>query len=164
MSIRLLCCLALSALAVPATLAQPAATARVASPDGRLVVELATDGEGRASWRAERDGEPLIAPSRLGMMFVDAPKLERNLALVDQRRDSADATWETPWGERRVVRDRHNELRATFAERTGARRRFDVVFRVFDDGLGFRYDFPRQDGLQTLRIAEELTEFDVAPA
>ena len=155
---------ALALVAAPmAVFAQSAAPARVASPDGRLVVEVSTDGEGRPSWRAERDGKPLVAPSRLGMLFVDAPKFERRLAIAGQRAGSADATWELPWGERRVVRDRHNELRVTLAETQAPRRRFDVVFRVFDDGLGFRYDIPAQPGLARLEIADELTEFVVAP-
>ncbi len=140
----------------------PAPVHRVASPDGSLEVSVTTDGEGRASYAVARRGLPLLAPSRLGMLFVDAPKLERHLAIEAPRYRSHDATWEQPWGERRYVRDSYNELVLTLAETAGPKRRFDVVFRVFDDGVGFRYAFPRQDALPTLRISEELTEFNVA--
>ncbi|MEZ0469601.1 glycoside hydrolase family 97 protein [Luteimonas salinilitoris] len=136
--------------------------ARIASPDDTLQVEVTTDPEGRASYSVSRHGKPVIAPSRLGILLTDAPKLERNLQLVAQEERTHDETWEQPWGERRFVRDRHNELRVTFAERAGAGRRFDVVFRVFDDGVGFRYDFPDQDALRQVHIADELTEFVVA--
>ncbi len=161
MPIRLLACLGLLLpLAALATDARP--VARVASPDGALRVEITTDGEGRASYAVSREGRAVIAPSRLGMTFTDAPKFERNLAIVDQRSARGDERWELPWGERRHVRDHHNELRVTFAETSGPRRRFDVVFRVFDDGLGFRYDLPDQPGLRQLSIAGELTEFSIA--
>lgn len=145
-----------------AAAAEPRASARIASPDTRIAVEVTTDNEGRASYAVSRDGRPVVAPSRLGMMFTDTRKFERNLAIVDQRTRRHDERWELPWGERRHMRDHHNELRVTLAETSRPKRRFDVVFRVFDDGAGFRYDIPEQPGLERLSIAEELTEFDLA--
>lgn len=144
--------------------AEPRSSARIASPDARIAVEVTTDNEGRASYTVSRDGRPVIAASRLGLMFTGAPKLERNLAITAHRSSTHDARWEQPWGERRQMRDHHNELRVTLAETAGPERRFDVVFRVFDDGVGFRYDLPMQAGLERLSIAEELTEFDIADA
>lgn len=67
-----------------------------------------------------------------------------------------------PWGERLHVRNHYNELRARFTEGTGLRRRLDIVFRAFDDGVGFRYEFPQQSSLQQVNIIEELTEFAIA--
>ena len=162
MSIRLFACLAALLLPLTAIADDVRPVARVASPDGSIVVEATTDPDGRASYAVWRNGRAVIAPSRLGMMFTDAPKLERNLELVSRQAGSRDGTWELPWGERRLVRDRHNELRVGFAERGDGGRRFDVVFRVFDDGVGFRYDFPDQPALSRLSIAEELTEFVLA--
>ncbi|MBB3344337.1 glycoside hydrolase family 97 protein [Luteimonas sp. RC10] len=164
MSNRFTLCLAL--LLPLSALANPSAgsAARITSPDATIAVEVTTDNEGRASYRVSRAGRPVIADSRLGMLFADAPKFERNLAIVDQRTRRHDEAWELPWGERRQMRDHHNELRVTFAETSGAQRRFDVVFRVFDDGVGFRYDFPDQPELRRLAISEELTEFVVADA
>ena len=147
-----------------AAAAEPRTSARVASPDGRITIEVTTDNEGRASYAVSRDGRPVIAPSRLGLMFTDTRKFERNLAIVDQHTQAHDERWEQPWGERRQMRDHHNALRVTLAETAGPARRFDVVFRVFDDGIGFRYDIPKQPGLDRLSIAEELTEFDIADA
>ena len=140
--------------------------ARVASPDGALVVTLESQHEDRLAYRVERGGKPVIAPSRLGFLLGDG-RLERNLQLTGQSSRSFDETWEQPWGERRLTRNHYNELRASFAEKaSGGRkqgRRFDVVFRVYDDGLGFRYEFPKQDGGNgEVRIRQELTEFAVA--
>lgn len=143
-------------------LAQDGAAARVASPDGRITVELTTDHDGRARYSVARDGKPVIVSSQLGFLFTDVTKLDRNLRIVSQTVRSHDETWEQPWGERRYVRDHHNELRLGLVETSGEQRRFDVVVRVFDDGLGFRYDFPAQAALPQIDIAEELTEFTLA--
>ena len=72
-----------------------------------------------------------------------------------------DETWEQPWGERRYVRNHFNELRVHLTEKTALARSLDVVFRLYDDGLGFRYEFPDQAQLHQVDIAEELTEFAV---
>src|SRR5690606_32092991 len=125
--------------------AQAADLARVASPDGTLAVIVESQHEGRLSYRVERNGEAVIAPSRLGMLLGDG-RLERNIALSGQSQRSVDETWEQPWGERRLTRNHYNELRTRFSEKPGAgrdyARQFDVVFRVHDDGVGFRYEFP----------------------
>lgn len=145
--------------------AQAETLARVASPGGTLSVTLESQHEGRLAYRVDRGSRPVIAPSRLGFLLGDG-RLERNLELVGQSSRSFDGTWEQPWGERRLVRNHYNELRASFAEKPhGGRdqgRRFDVVFRVYDDGVGFRYEFPRQPAMDEVRIRQELTEFAVA--
>lgn len=154
--------LALLATILPA---QAADLARVASPDGALVVTLESQHEGRLAYRVERNGEAVIAPSRLGFLLGDG-RLERNLALTAQSSRSFDQTWEQPWGERRFIRDHYNELRASFSEKaSGGRRhgrRFDVVVRVHDDGVGLRYEFPHQAEMDEVRIRQELTEFAIA--
>ena len=137
-------------------------TADATSPDGRIRVHLETDGDGRPLWSLGRDGKPVITPSRLGFILADKPKMERHFQIAAQSRRSFDQTWEQPWGERRYVRDRHNELRVRLTETKGEKRSLDVVFRLFDTGIGFRYEFPDQPSLKTVRIAEELTEFHIA--
>ena len=154
--------LALASLALPAVARD---LARIDSPGKVLSVVLEARHEGRLAYRLERNGETVIAPSPLGMLLGDG-RLERNLELVGQSRSSFDETWEQPWGERRLTRNHYNELRAAFAEKgIGERpgRRFEVVFRVYDDGIGFRYEFPQQpNGASEVRIRGELTGFAVA--
>ncbi|PTS88685.1 MULTISPECIES: glycoside hydrolase family 97 protein [unclassified Caulobacter] len=154
--------LALAAFLLVAAPALAGPTATIASPDKVLSVEVTTDNDGRPSYTVARLGKPLIAPSRLGFILVDAPKLERNLVLAGEATRSFDETWEQPYGERRFIRNRYNELRVTLAEKNGLQRRFDVVFRVYDDGVGFRYEFPDQTHLKEVKIGEELTEFSLA--
>jgi len=155
--------LALAGLAALAAPAHAETVAAVASPDGRLRVELDIH-EGRLGYRVLRDGAPLIATSRLGFLLREGEKLERNMALTSADTSTHDETWEQPWGERRFVRDRHNALRARVTETLNAKRALDLEFRVFDDGIGFRYAFPDQPQLKDVVILDELTEFDIVPA
>ncbi|QIL20382.1 glycoside hydrolase family 97 protein [Thermomonas sp. HDW16] len=136
--------------------------AQASSPDGRIVVQLDLNGEGRLAYRVLRDGKPVIADSRLGFIFRNGRQILRGLQLDKQASRSADGTWEQPWGERRYVRDHYNELRASFVEKDHDKRHFDMVFRVFDDGVGFRYDIPEQPRLAEAQIVQELTEFAIA--
>ena len=135
---------------------------QAASPDGRIVVQLDINGEGRLAYRVLRDGKPVIEDSRLGLQLVNGRQLLRNLTLAKQATSSFDETWEQPWGEQRWIRNHYNELRAGIVERDRDQRRFDVVFRIYDDGLGFRYELPRQPALTRVEIGEELTEFAIA--
>jgi alpha-glucosidase len=98
----------------------------------------------------------------MGIMLGDAPKLERGFAIESQSVTSADSTWEQPWGEWQSVRDHHTQLRVRLKETTALGRVMDVVFRVFDDGFGFRYELPAPADGKPTRIIEELTEFALA--
>jgi alpha-glucosidase len=148
------------AVAAPAPPALP--QVGIASPDGNLSVAVTTDNDGRPSYAVLRDGRPVIYPSRLGFLFLDAPKFERNFIIAAHQTRSFDETWEQPWGERRSVRNHYNELRVTLVEKNALKRSIDVVFRMYDDGLGFRYEFPDQAALKEVKISEELTEFNIA--
>src|SRR5687768_11318646 len=112
----------------------------VSSPNSALNVVIAVDEERRPYYTVTHKGTSVIAPSRLGFLFTNALRFERNIVVRAKSQRSSDTTWEQPWGERRFVRDRFNELKATLAETSGAKRSIDVVFRVYDDGIGFRYE------------------------
>lgn len=136
--------------------------AEVSSPGEVLTVEIDINPAGHATYSVERKGDAVIEPSRLGFLFTDAKKLDRYFKLGGTWTRTFDETWEQPWGERRFVRNHYNELRVRLTERSHAQRSVDVVFRVYDDGVGFRYEFPEQASLGTVNIAEELTEFVIA--
>lgn len=154
-------------LAVPllfcsaAVQAEPVTVASASSPGRILSVSLQLDG-GMPTYRVERLGQTVVAESKLGFQLRDG-RLDRDLAVLGQDSRSVDDRWEQPWGERRYVRNHYNEVTVHLGERSGAKRRLDVVFRVYDDGLGFRYHFPQQPGLREAIIDDELTEFAIAP-
>lgn len=144
-----------------ATLVQAAPqVASVESPGKVLKVSLVLDG-GTARYRVERLGDTVVEDSKLGFALRDG-RLDRDFTLLGQQRRSVDDTWDQPWGERRLTRNHFNELIVQLAETTGSKRRLDIVFRVYDDGLGFRYVFPEQPNLHEAIIDDELTEFAIA--
>jgi alpha-glucosidase len=134
---------------------------RVASPDGRneAVVELRG---GVLHYAIQRNGRPVILPSLMGFEFANKSTLRDSLRVTGSTRRAYDTTWTQPWGEVARVREHYNELRVSVAETVAPGRRFDVVFRVFDDGVGFRYEFPAQAGLGDFEIMDELTQFAMA--
>lgn len=144
-----------------------AATARaqsqfaVASPDGRNKVTVETR-DGRLYYSLQRDGRAIFLPSQLGFAFRGAPALSDSLRIAGTSRNSYDQTWTQPWGEVSKVRDHHNELRVFVAETAAPGRKFDVVFRAFNDGIGFRYEVPAQPALSDFVISDELTQFALA--
>ncbi len=147
------------AFSVPA-FAAPFATA--SSPDGSITVSVDGDGDGHALYSVSRKGIPILSNSRLGFLLTDSYAMARDFGFVDAAKASGDDTWEQPWGERRFVRNHYNELYVRFQQKSGLKRMMAIRFRLFDDGIGFRYEIPDQPTLKTMNIAEELTEFDIA--
>ena len=160
MTKRVLAWLLMVLFAVPAMAADPVAS--LSSPGQVLRLEVTINGEGRVGYAVSRQGTPVIGESHVGFLFADAPQMLRNFQLVAQSTRSFDETWEQPWGEWRRVRNRFNELTVSFEEKTRLKRRMTLVFRLFDDGVGFRYEIPQQPNLAAANIVEELTQFRIA--
>ncbi|HET7817061.1 MAG TPA: glycoside hydrolase family 97 protein [Sphingomicrobium sp.] len=139
-----------------------AAVASAASPSGTLRVEVTLNPEGRVGYRLSRQGRPVIAESRLGFLFTDAPQMLRNFQLSGQSVRAFDETWQEPWGEYGRIRNRYNELTVSLDEKSGLKRRMTLVWRIYDDALGFRYELARSAGFTRANIADELTEFAIA--
>ncbi len=141
--------------------AASAETLSVTSPNGKIALTVSDDG-GHAAYAISYEGEQAISSSRLGILFQSHHGFERNLQIVNQARATHDASWEQPWGERRIVRDNHNELEVTFAANSGPERQMTVRFRVFDTGVGFRYEINEQDAFTgPIAITDELTQFAI---
>ncbi|HEY0529191.1 MAG TPA: glycoside hydrolase family 97 protein [Gemmatimonadaceae bacterium] len=133
----------------------------VASPDGRNRVSVMTN-QGKLYYGLTRDGRLLLFPSMLGFEFKGAPPIRDSLRITGSSRAAYDQTWTQPWGEVARVRDHHNELRVSVQESAAPARKFDVVFRAFNDGIGFRYEVPAQPALGEFVISDELTQFNLA--
>ena len=133
----------------------------VSSPDGKIQVTFMLE-DGVPYYAVSRSGQDIIKPSKLGFIFKDAEPLDQNLAVVESKLDSFDETWTQPWGEVKEIRNHYNELEIDLEETTGACRKMILVFRVYDDGLGFRYELPAQDNLSDFEIMDEETEFALA--
>jgi alpha-glucosidase len=153
--------LAIAAATLTADTARAQDGVQVSSPDGRnrVTVEIR---DGGLYYTLRRDERAVMLPSRLGFEFRRASPLRDSLRLVGTTTGAVDAMWTQPWGEVARVRDHHNELRVDVAETATAGRRFTVIFRAFDDGIGFRYELPEQPGLGAFEITDELTQFALA--
>ncbi len=143
-------CLALSVVA-------SAKDVKVSSPDGELTVTVGVEG-GKAWYSVVRGTEAVINRSELGFVLKDGD-FKDNFKMGKVARGTLDETWSQPWGEDAQVRNHYNEMRVTLQEKGGQKRQLGVVFRAFDDGVAFRYEFPRQRGLQDFVIMDEVTEF-----
>lgn len=129
---------------------EPVAT----SPDGRIKVSVQTEG-GQLSYSISQDSESLIVPSKLGFELMGGNILGDNTEILSVTHSSHKEIWETVWGESRLIEDNHNSMIVHTAH-------LDIEFRVFNDGVGFRYIFPGDLG--EFRIREELTEYRFARA
>jgi alpha-glucosidase len=154
---------ALTALAAAApAAAQSAQPVRATSPDGTIAVELTIGGDGRAAYAVSRKGKVVLAPSKLGFLFTDVAKIDRRLVVTGQETSDFDQTWQQPWGEWSSIRNHYRELKVHLKETTALARVFTLTFRIYNDGVGFRYEFPDQPNMAHANIAEELTEFSFA--
>lgn len=151
----------LAASTLAATTAPLQGQVHVASPDGRNEVTVEVR-QGKLYYSLARDRRALILPSMLGIEWRGASPLRDGLRITDTTRQSHDEWWTQPWGEVARVHDHHNELAVFVNETAPPNRQFIVRVRAFDDGVGFRYEFPEQPGLGAFEITDELTEFAMA--
>lgn len=131
----------------------------VFSPDRQLALRLELAPEGIFSYALDYRGETVVQPSRLGIILSrPSLNLERfNLLRIDTAYH--DSHWQPVWGEVADIRNHYREVRVQLRSADPAAVQLELIFRVFDDGLGFRYHFPAQPALRHFVVAEERTEF-----
>ena len=135
--------------------------ARVASPDGQLVLEL-LPGTGQLQYRVTFRGQPVVNPSALGFDLQNQPPLGANLKLADTVPSTADETYTLLHGKSNPVRNHYNYILADFDETGRPGRRLSIEARAYDDGIAFRYIIPEQATMREVRIIREKTQFDMA--
>lgn len=135
-----------------------AKNAVVSSPDGAVTVTVGVKAH-RPFYMVNYQGRELVTPSHLGFR-LDNGEIGAQTRITGTNHDSKDEIWTQPWGESETVHNQYNELRVNFMERSG--RPMQVVFRVFNDGFGFRYILPDVLGGKEYCIQDELTEMTLA--
>jgi alpha-glucosidase len=130
----------------------------VSSPSGKITAAVWVR-EGHPVYAIRFEGEDVIRESRMGLLMAGGTDLSSGLKVVKTSSSSCDNTWIQPWGETREVTDRYNELRLDFAADRAADTVLVIVFRVFDDGVGFRYELPAAGAPEDFTIVDEKTEF-----
>ncbi|HOV35528.1 MAG TPA: glycoside hydrolase family 97 protein [Dysgonamonadaceae bacterium] len=129
----------------------------LSSPNGQLQVLFSVD-DGIPTYQLSYKGKTVIKPSKMGLELFDSPDLIHNFSIVDTQTSSFDETWTPVWGEESKIRNHYNEMAVTL-QQENTQRKMIVRFRLFDDGLGFRYEFPEQPELTYFVIKEERTQF-----
>lgn len=127
------------------------------SPDGNLLMRFEVNGEGTPVYELMYKQKPVIKPSKLGLE-IEGFSLRKGFTLKDVETATFDETWTSVWGEVKTIRNHYNEMTATLHQADG-NRTMVVRFRLYDDGLGFRYEFPQQKNLNYFVIKEEYSEF-----
>jgi alpha-glucosidase len=156
--LRNLTLLALMLLLCPAAVAE---SFDVFSPDSSIKLTFTLDDRG-PTYGVQRFDRDVILPSRLGFIFKEGGALAGNLRIASSARSAFDETWTQPWGEKKNIRNHYGELRVDLEEAAERPRRMTIVFRAFDDGVGFRYELPAQEHIKAFEIMDELTEFALA--
>ncbi|HEX8327646.1 MAG TPA: glycoside hydrolase family 97 protein [Hymenobacter sp.] len=138
-----------------------AAAQEVKSPNGQVALTFALQADGVPTYRLTYKGREVIKTSKLGFDLKNAPALTSGFAVAEANKRTFDETWTPVWGEVKTIRNHYNELAVTLNQ-AATSRSLRVRFRVFDDGLGFRYEFPKQDKLAHFVVKEERTQFALA--
>ncbi|MGH1365114.1 MAG: glycoside hydrolase family 97 protein [Calditrichia bacterium] len=133
----------------------------VNSPNGVLAVSFELKN-GEPFYSITRFERPVIESSRMGFVLRDARALNGSFRVIESELRNIDDTWTTVLGERKTVRNNFTELRVELEETTREKRRMTIRFRAFNDGVGFRYEIPKQRNLKSMNIMDELTEFALA--
>jgi len=128
------------------------------SPDGKIELTMVIN-DGVARYAVNYNKKPLLLPSGLGFDIHGQNPIGNNLAIVAVKKSTHDDTWEQPWGEERYIRDHYNQLHVALRETREPGRKINIVFRIFNDGVAFRYEFPKQAALDSVIIMDEKTEF-----
>ena len=130
----------------------------IGSPNGQLQLNFAVNLKGEPLYELMYKGKTVIKPSKLGLELKDDPGMMNDFTMTDVKTSSFDETWEPVWGEVKQIRNNYNEMAVTLHQKEQDR---DIIirFRLFDDGMGLRYEFPLQKNLNYFVIKDEHTQF-----
>lgn len=133
----------------------------ITSPNGQLQLNFSVNPQGEPVYELFYKGKAVIKPSKLGLELKNDPGLMNGFTLTDTQTSTFDEAWEPVWGEVKQIRNHYNEIAVTLNQKAQDRN-IIIRFRLFDDGLGFRYEFPLQKNLNYFVIKEERTQFAMA--
>jgi len=130
----------------------------IKSPDGKVVLEVGLE-QSKIYYKVSKEGKSILNPSFLGFDLKDG-SLKDNLSVTNISHSKFDETWKQPWGEEIEVRNHYNEMKVLVRDNSKLAREIIIDFKVYNDGFGFRYEFPKQKNLNEFVIMDELTEFN----
>ena len=132
-----------------------------ASPNGNVVVSFSLNKQGVPFYKISYKNKPVIKESSLGFLLKGSESLTENFKILDAQKTNFKETWQPVWGEETEILNHYNELLVSL-EQTTSLRKMNIRFRVYNEGVGFRYEFPQQKELTYFVISEELSQFAMA--
>lgn len=129
------------------------------SPGDKVQVNVSLTEKGQPVYEVLYKDQLVIPNSKMGFEFKDAPAMDGNWNITKFEKSAFSETWQMPWGEQLNVENNYNELKVFLEETAEPFRALNLIFKVYDDGIGFRYEFPEQAGLGEVIILNENTEF-----
>ena len=132
-----------------------------ASPNGNVVVSFSLNKQGIPFYKISYKNKPVIKESSLGFLLKGSESLTENFKILDAQKTNFKETWQPVWGEETEILNHYNELLVSL-EQTTSLRKMNIRFRVYNEGVGFRYEFPQQKELTYFVISEELSQFAMA--
>ena len=151
-------CIKLTCFLLVLFMSSAAMAESITSPNGQLQLNFSVNFQGEPVYELFYKGKAVIKPSKLGLELKNDPGLMNGFTLADTQTSTFDETWEPVWGEVKQIRNHYNEMAVTLDQKAQDRN-IIIRFRLFDDGLGFRYEFPLQKNLNYFVIKEERTQF-----
>ncbi len=151
-------CIKLTCFLLVLFMSRAAMAESITSPNGQLQLNFSVNSQGEPVYELFYKGKAVIKPSKLGLELKNDPGLMNGFTLADTQTSTFDETWEPVWGEVKQIRNYYNEMAVTLDQKAQDRN-IIIRFRLFDDGLGFRYEFPLQKNLNYFVIKEERTQF-----
>lgn len=130
----------------------------IESPNGLIKLTFSVN-KGIAQYQVSYDSIELIKPSRLGFKFQSQANMLTNFVVESSDISEVNAPWQKVWGQSKTVENHYRQLKVVLSESVEFPRQLSLYFRIFDDGLGFRYEFPEQESLSVFAITSEETEF-----
>lgn len=127
----------------------------------KVHLEFKLDGNGQPQYTVFFGDKPVIRPSQMGFELINDAPFSKGFEIINSTQLVVDDRWKPVWGEVKEIRDHHQQLTVQLRQQEKPNRLINIVFRVFEDGVGFRYEFPQQDHLDYLIISKELTEFNM---
>ncbi|UTF94521.1 glycoside hydrolase family 97 protein [Elizabethkingia anophelis] len=134
---------------------------KLESPDKNLILKFSLNEKGEAYYELKYKNKDVVKNSKLGFLINSQTPFAEGFKITNTQLSSSDTSWNPVLGEQKTIRDNHNEMLVSL-QQTKTGYQLNIRFRLFNDGLGFRYEFPVQKDLRHFRIDEELTEFNLA--
>ncbi|MCF6140962.1 glycoside hydrolase family 97 protein [Flavobacterium sp. K77] len=132
----------------------------VQSPSGKIAVNFKLAANGQPSYSVNYKNKPTVLESALGIKLKDKPALDANFDILDSKTSSFNESWKPVLGEQSSIKNHYNELSVSLINKE-TKVKMNIIFRVFDEGVAFRYDFPKQAELNYFVISDELTQFNL---